>query len=175
MRREDYVSLWLCNLDSIKSLEKYMDIRYTRDGDMIPSKFAKIFKIDRYDDDFREAKYFEESHNQIDKLLENFSYDHVLLKFFKKLVGEQLDTSYNTVILLYNFEYDGKINEVVNSNEEFKFMGSTKYRNLYVQINVRSLRFDEYFNNIINKTAIRLNFNGCIFFKEGYIMMLIMN
>ncbi|MFC3926744.1 immunity 22 family protein [Clostridium punense] len=108
-----------------------MDIRYTRDGDMIPSKFARIFGIDRYDDDFREAKYFKEPLNNINKILENFSYDHILIKYFKGVVGDNLTQNYNTIILLYNFDYDGEIREYSNGNEMISFIGKTKYKNLY--------------------------------------------
>lgn len=132
MRKDDYVSLWLGNLESQKSLEKYLDIKYTIDGDMIPSKLATIFSIDRYDDDFREAKYFDKTLNNISNILENFSYDYVLIKYFKSLVGENLTKSYNTIILLYNFDYDGDVYEYSNGNETISFIGKTKYRNLYI-------------------------------------------
>lgn len=132
MRKDDYVSLWLGNLDSPKSLEKYLKIKYTRDGDMIPSKFAKTFGIDRYDDDFREAKYFEEFQSEISEIFENFSYDHIIIKYFKNLVGDKLDKNYNTVILLYNFEYEGEINDYCEGNEFITFIGKTKYRNIYI-------------------------------------------
>lgn len=128
MQEKNYVSLWLGTSKSKKSLDKYIKIKYTRDGDFVPSIFARDFKIERYDDDFREAKFYDEKSNNIHELLDGFSYSDVVVEYFKNEIGEELAVPYNSVILLYNFNYDGMVEEIKNGTEYFKFIGVTKYR-----------------------------------------------
>lgn len=130
MQKENSVSLWLGNIKLSKDLNKYLKVKYSVDGDLIPSDFAKDFKIRRYDDDFREAEFYEEPSNNIYELLEGFSYDNVIIDYFKSILKETLSESYNTVILLYNFEYDSSVIEINNSSGYFKYIGSTKYRGI---------------------------------------------
>lgn len=128
MQRENFVSLWLGNMKSMRIMEKYLKIKYSQDGDFIPSEFAEDFNIRRYDDDFREAEFYEKPSKNIYVLLEGFSYDKLIIEYLKGLFGEDLDKEYNTVILLYNFEYDDLIPEVNNKMGYFKFIGSTQYK-----------------------------------------------
>lgn len=128
MQKENCVSIWLGNIKSLKSLDSYLKIKYSKDGDFIPSEFAKDFNIRRYDDDFREAEFYEVPSNIIDELFEGFSYDNIISQYLKGLFGESLNKDFNTVILLYNFGYDGKVKEVNNKAGYFKFTGSTQYK-----------------------------------------------
>jgi hypothetical protein len=128
MRKDNFVSLWLGRTKSSKTLDKYLKVKYSDDGDFVPSVFAKKFQIERYEEGFREAEFYEQGSNNIYELLEGFSYDNVLIEYFKNILGENVDATYNTVILLYNFEYNGSINEYRSRTEYFKFIGSTRYR-----------------------------------------------
>ncbi len=70
MQKEGKVSLWLGNFNNEKTFREFMEIKYTDDGDSIPSKFKKQFKIDYYDIDFSEIDYMEEKSNDLEVLLE---------------------------------------------------------------------------------------------------------
>lgn len=130
MQKENYVSLWLGKIKSKKEMNKYLRIKYTRDGDFIPSKFAKDFMISRYDDDFREAEVLDDLSSNAYELLDGFSYDESIIPYFKNIIEKDLSDSYNTVILLYNFEYDDSVLEVNNEIGYIKFIGKTKYCNI---------------------------------------------
>ena len=128
MQRANFVSLWFGNLKSRRAMEKYLKIKDSKDGDFIPSEFAKDFNIKGYNDNCREAEFLETPTKNIDRLLKSFSYDKVMIEYLKGLSGENLDQEYNTTILLFNFNYDGTIPEVHHPKGFFKFMGSTQYR-----------------------------------------------
>ncbi|WP_017151783.1 immunity 22 family protein [Bacillus bingmayongensis] len=51
MEKEGIVLLWLGNMESEDFLEDYFRIKYTDDGDSIPSLFIKDFHICMYDID----------------------------------------------------------------------------------------------------------------------------
>ncbi len=127
MEKEGFVSLWLGNVKTDAELERLLAITYSDDGDFVPSEFARHFEIVRYDDDVREAEFYEESSNDLGSLLEGFSYDDKIIpEFLSLLQNEPLD-EFNTVILLYNFKYTGKIDEVTIESNHLKFIGSVEY------------------------------------------------
>ena len=41
---------------------------------------------------------------------------------------DEMDDKFNSVILIYNLDYDGNVKEVENQYGYFKFIGSFKYR-----------------------------------------------
>lgn len=76
---ENDVSLWLGNFSSEDDLEEYMDVKYTKDGDSVPSQFEKDFKLGYYDRDLIEKDWIEVAENNIHDLLIDFSYDNQLI------------------------------------------------------------------------------------------------
>ncbi|MDR0139281.1 immunity 22 family protein [Metabacillus idriensis] len=127
MQKEGFVSLWLGNINSSKELEDLLKISYTEDGDFVPSKFAHSFDIERYDDATREAEFYDDADNTLRGLLEDFSYDDIIIPKFSLVCGENLNSHYNLVILLYNFKYEGVKQKTNVGTSNLEFIGSVEY------------------------------------------------
>ncbi|MBH8606983.1 immunity 22 family protein [Thermoactinomyces sp. CICC 10521] len=109
MEKEGYVSLFIGNLSSFEELENYVMQSYTEDGNLVNSEFGKDFNIEYYDDDFREVEFHNEPSRDLRVILKSFSYDEKIIPEFIGICGEHLDQEANSVILLYNFDYDGNV------------------------------------------------------------------
>lgn len=123
MQKEGKVSLWLGNFSDEESFREFMEIKYTNDGDSIQSEFKKQFKIEYYDIDFSEVDYTEEQSNDLKVLLEGFSNDYEIIPKFKEKYSGNM---YNSIVLLYDFEYDNNIN-YKNRNNILEFIGCIDY------------------------------------------------
>ncbi|MEK8215209.1 immunity 22 family protein [Paenibacillus sp. FSL L8-0463] len=128
MEKEGAVSLWVGNVQSSEELDRLLTVSYTDEGDFIPSIFAKHFGIRRYDDAVREAEYYEEASNNLNQLLEGFSYDDEIVLKFTALVQEGLTDNFNAVVLLYNFKYTEELLEVTIQSNYFRFLGAVEYQ-----------------------------------------------
>ncbi|TCW39409.1 immunity protein 22 of polymorphic toxin system [Laceyella sacchari] len=124
MEKKGFVSLFIGNSNSYEELQKYVLVSYTEDGDSIPSKFEKDFGIEYYNEDFREVEFYSQSSNDLRFLLEGFSYSEEIVPEFINICGERLDQEVNSVILLYDFQYDGKVDKA----NQFKFLGTVQYK-----------------------------------------------
>lgn len=123
MQKEGKVSLWLGNFSDEESFREFMEIKYTNDGDSIQSEFKKQFKIEYYDIDFSEVDYTEEQSNDLKVLLEGFSNDYEIIPKFKEKYSGNM---YNSIVLLYDFEYDNNI-DYKNGNNILEFIGCVDY------------------------------------------------
>ncbi|WP_379151057.1 immunity 22 family protein [Paenibacillus sp. sgz5001063] len=129
MELEGFVSLWVGNVQSSEELDRLLTVSYSDEGDFIPSIFAKHFEVRRYDDAVREAEYYEEVSNDLNQLLEGFSYDdEIIPKFNTLLVHEKLPKDINAVILLYNFKYTGEIVEATIQSNYLRYLGTVEYQ-----------------------------------------------
>lgn len=130
MEKQGYVSLWVGNCKSNKDLDNYVEILYTEDGDCIPSQFLNDFKIDmiEFNEDFIEVDCGESTKTELKEILEDFSYDNVIIPRFCDLNGTSVTQEINSVILLYNFKYCEAIKEVNNEKIEFKYLGTVQYK-----------------------------------------------
>lgn len=124
MQKEGRVSLWLGNFNNEKTFREFMEIKYTDDGDSIPSKFKKQFKIDYYDIDFSEIDYMEKKSNDLEVLLEGFSNDYEIIP---KLNEKYNGGIYNSIVLLYDFEYDFNEENYKDDNNTLDFIGCVGY------------------------------------------------
>ena len=124
MQKEGKVSLWLGNFNNEKTFREFMEIKYTDDGDSIPSKFKKQFKIDYYDIDFSEIDYMQEKSNDLEVLLEGFSNDYEIIPKLKENYDGNM---YNSIVLLYDFEYDSNKINYKNENNILDFIGCVDY------------------------------------------------
>jgi hypothetical protein len=124
MEKEGVVSLFIGNSNSYEELQNYICVRYTEDGDAIPSEFEKDFNIDYYNEDFREVEFYDESSDDLRVNLEGFSYDEEIIPKFIEICGERLNQEVNSVILLYDFQYHGH----VNGTNQFRFLGTVQYK-----------------------------------------------
>ncbi len=125
---EGFVSFWLGYLKSEELLEELMQEDYSDDGDKIFSDFSKFFKTGRYDEDFREARYFQNGINSIAEALDSFSYSGEFISDLIDKVNNEIVENYNVIILLYNFKYTGEIKEIPDEKYGFlKYIGFTRY------------------------------------------------
>nr|WP_314370931.1 immunity 22 family protein [uncultured Acinetobacter sp.] len=122
MHKDNYVSIWIGNLDSIHALNSYVLNRYSLDGEYEGSIFSNTFNIDFIDDDFVEKDFFN-LNDDLNIILEGFSYDERILKEIK-LKGLKLPFPINSIILVYNylFEMQGK------RTEQVEFLCTVPYR-----------------------------------------------
>lgn len=124
MQKQGKVSLWLGNFSDEESFREFVEIKYTDDGDSIPSKFKEQFKIEYYDIDFSEVDYMEEQSNNLEVLLEGFSNDYEIIPKLKEKYDEHM---YNSIVLLYDFEYDANKINYKNENNILDFIGCVDY------------------------------------------------
>ncbi|MED1114202.1 immunity 22 family protein [Bacillus paramycoides] len=117
------VSIWLGNMKTQDQLDAYMDVTYDEEGDSIPAKFFVDFNIDMIDvdDDFIEKEVLEETSDDISVLLAGCSYDDEIL--FRIKEGVKLGKPYNSIVLIYNFQYDNSVSDF----EDFDFLTATSY------------------------------------------------
>ena len=122
MHQDNYVSIWIGNLDSSHTLDSYVLNRYSLDGEYEGSIFSNEFNIDFIDDDFVEKDFFNLT-DDLDTVLKGFSYDERILKEIK-LKNLNLPFPINSIILVYNclFEMQSK------SSEQVKFLCAVPYR-----------------------------------------------
>lgn len=115
------------NFNSFEEVEKYTEILYNEDGDSIPSVFEREFKLGYYDRDLIEKDWISEAEDDIKGLLVDFSYDNQLIKQF---IDNRLNCKYNTIILIYNYNYnkeDKRVNSVNKNAYKLDFIGTAEY------------------------------------------------
>ncbi|MBC1425615.1 immunity 22 family protein [Listeria seeligeri] len=116
MEKKGIVSLWLGNFQNIQELEEFVNLSYDDDGESVPSRFFLEFNIDIDDieEDFIEKAVLENTSNDIAALLKGCSYEEVIIP--RILDKCNIKLTYNTIILIYDFEYNGSI-QVSNDTE----------------------------------------------------------
>ena len=123
------VSLWFGNGTSEMVLRKYVEIKYDNEGNRIPSRFMTDFQIDfiEYNQDLLEYTYSEHVTSSLSELLQNASYSESIISELIDFYGESLEEQYNTVIRLYDFEYEELVEEAKLDGRSLKYMGSVIY------------------------------------------------
>ncbi|YCA45500.1 immunity 22 family protein [Bacillus sp. JZ8] len=128
MKFNRMVSVWFGVSESFQTLEEYVDIKYTEDGDAIDSKFGTNFEFGYYDEDNIEICFYKDPKNNIEDLLSDFSYSELVIPRIKELIkGKELSHGINSVIVLYNFKYSKVKSEDKSKNIEMKFVGTVSY------------------------------------------------
>lgn len=129
MRHEGFVTMWLGECDSAMTLEAYVRLNYSDDGQLVPSQLMRDFDIPSYDENFREAEFLEEPSRRIRSLLHGFSYDQRIVANFEAICGEAVDFDVNAVVLLYNYYLANPNRAVAGSGVvRLRYMGVTKYK-----------------------------------------------
>ncbi len=125
--KETFVSLWLGNSESEEELENYTEFDYSCD-DVTTSALIQDFDIDadEIDEDSFESVYLPESSGIISVLLRGCSYEEAVVKEFQRKIGDKLHSVYNSVILVYDYQYDRKIPASAGEKNQFQFMGCVK-------------------------------------------------
>ena len=127
MQKNDFVSLWLVNVDDEHKLRKIIEFSYDEDGDSIPSVFCDLFMLEFYDEDFCDIGYVGRK-DCITELLNGFSYDYSIIPKFEKIIqaNNVCVGDFNSAILLYNFKYTNDIVHKTHDNCGFQFVGNVK-------------------------------------------------
>lgn len=125
MYKKGKVSLWLGNFKDEDSLQEFLENNYTDDGDSIASRFEEEFDIDYYDEDFLEMGYTEEQSNDLYQLLNGFSGDYKIIPEFIKIYNGM---SYNSIVLLYDFEYDGSKKKYIGFDNQLDYISCVEYK-----------------------------------------------
>ncbi|WP_243523049.1 immunity 22 family protein [Bacillus pseudomycoides] len=130
MEKEGVVSLWLGNMESQDFLEDYFSIKYTDDGDSIASSFIKDFQICMYDidEDFIEKEFYLKRSDHLETLLAGCSYEEVVIPQMKRFTSNILEMKYNTIIMIYNYEYSGEITNINENLYAMRYIGAVSYK-----------------------------------------------
>lgn len=112
MEKQGVVSIWLGTFASTQLLDEYTFISYDEEDD-IKAPFFQDFRIDLLDvdDDFMEKEKIEKPSSSLSELLEGVSYDDIIVP---QLTSTHLKRFYNTIILLYNYDYKERLRSVGN-------------------------------------------------------------
>ncbi len=105
MIKENKVSLWLGFYENADDFKNYIKVSYDEDGNYIPSDFQKNYAIKRYDLDAIESDWISERCSDVESLLTGFSGDYEIIPQFRKMLEHKNIENYNSIVLLYNFEY----------------------------------------------------------------------
>ena len=123
LKMKQKVSLWLGNFASQEEFQEYFKISYKEDGDSVSSEFEIDFHLSYYDRDLVEKDWVDVPENNIDVLLEGFSYDEEIIMQFPKI-----SSTYNTIVLIYDFDYSKEELKVSNNGSgTLEFIGIAEY------------------------------------------------
>lgn len=127
MEKEGIVSIWIGISDSIKIFQEYLQVYYSEEIDFINSRFEKDFNIQCFDEDLREINYLEEPSKSFSFILSKHSYCESIISNYIHKFDDELDRKYNSIILLYDFDYLGSNKEIIHDNMIIKFLGTIDY------------------------------------------------
>ncbi|MBP3296181.1 MAG: immunity 22 family protein [Lachnospiraceae bacterium] len=119
MIKENKVSLWLGYFKTQEEFSDYLNISYDEDGNLRESQFQKDFSTGKYDLDGIETAWGTESCTDVQMLLEGFSGDEEIIPQFEKLIVKEELKKYNSIVLLYNYEYSG-----IEEKNGLRFIGT---------------------------------------------------
>lgn len=123
LKMKQKVSLWLGNFASQEEFQEYFKITYKEDGNSVSSEFETDVHLSYYDRDLVEKDWVDVSENNIDVLLEGFSYDEEIIMKFPKI-----SSTYNTIVLIYDFDYSKEGLKVSNNGSgTLEFIGIAEY------------------------------------------------
>ncbi len=105
MIKENKVSLWLGFYENADEFKNYLKVSYDDNGNYIPSKFQESYAIKKYDLDAMECDWLSKQCSDVESLLTGFSGDYEIISQFKKMLEHKNIENYNSIVLLYNFEY----------------------------------------------------------------------
>ena len=133
--KDGYLALWLGNTLSKESLLRYLEIDYGEDNEddldiddiyAVDFEMGRDFNIMWYDED--KLEFSHKGNMESWDLLEGHSFIESILPCLKKDYQDVMNGTYNSVIILYDFQYDGHIKEVKNDQYGFfKYIGSFEY------------------------------------------------
>ncbi|MFP9130289.1 immunity 22 family protein [Niallia sp. BSM11] len=129
MENPGVMSLWIGNFKTKNNLKEYIEIKFDEVGDRIQSEFMNDFGMDftSYNQDLLEISFRAVSTASLTTLLSGSSYESVILLQFVEHYGEVFSETYDSVIKLYDFEYEGNIEKVKFKDGNLTYLGSVYY------------------------------------------------
>lgn len=128
MSNKKTVSIWTANADWQQStLREIVTPAYSDDGESLGSEFSNAFSLGFIDDDFIEADIVEPTKN-LEKAIEDFSYDSDIIAEIKKKNLSTSPEKINTVITIYDCAYKGKTTAYILRGIEFTYRGQFEYK-----------------------------------------------
>lgn len=122
-----YVSIWVAHTnwdDSI--LREVLSPSYSEDGDFLGSEFTNTFTLGYIDDDKIEAETIEPTTSFADAI-DGFSYDTDILNDMKIKKNLSNDTPIDTIVLIYDYEFNGSSNVKAIRDKYFLYIGKFEY------------------------------------------------
>ncbi len=113
MDKENVVSIWIGNFKSENEFAEFVKEQYDDEGDLLPSTFMKMFRIDYIDSDSQEI-LFQENLSKEDLLQASYA---------ETFINKMGNISGNSIVLLYDFCYTGQVKEA----ENLYFIGTFDY------------------------------------------------
>ncbi len=127
MKNEKFVSLWVGNTKSEEELKNYVKLVYTDNGECLSSSFAREFRVnlDEIDEDYIECAHYTQQSDMISILLKGCSYEDEVVRKFNAKFGNNLNSMYNSVILIYDYKHI-KTTRLFLKRMRFKYIGFVK-------------------------------------------------
>ncbi len=135
MYEEGYLSVWVGTAESDQSLEEYVQLTYSDDGDLIPSQLLRDFDLtdddgdfDEYDEGCREIAFYEKGSETLESCLREFSYSEQFVEKVMESVGNDAAAETNAVVILFN--YRAKLNgkrEAASRGVHLRFIDTMQY------------------------------------------------
>ncbi|WP_256667858.1 MULTISPECIES: immunity 22 family protein [unclassified Pseudomonas] len=128
MSNKKTVSIWTANADWQQStLREIVTPAYSDDGESLGSEFSNAFSLGFIDDDFIETDIVKPTKN-LEKAIEDFSYDSDIIAEIKKKNLSISPEKTNTIIAIYNCAYKGKTTASILRGIEFTYRGQFEYQ-----------------------------------------------
>jgi hypothetical protein len=103
------VSIWVGHAPSWELLDEALTFTFTEDGEAIPCPFGEAYGIDWFDEDFREASVNDSPTLSVRDLLARHTSGTQIAETLDSLGKGTLRLESNAIVLLYDFEYSGKV------------------------------------------------------------------
>lgn len=126
MEVDGMVSLWVGSAISRGAFDEALLASFSPDGDFLGSPFSRGFGIDYYEDSLREAVYYPRPPGTFEGLLAGSSYSSKTVPRFRQSTAG-LAPGANCVVLLYNYEYEGRRVDWRSDGVSLTFLGAVAY------------------------------------------------
>lgn len=124
-KAENIVSVWVGKFSTEEDFFEFIDFKYDSDGNS-SNLFCKEAGFSWFDHDLQEAVFINQEQN-LSTALQESSWIGSFEKELTAVLARFPKTYYNSILLLYDFQYKPEIARPDN-NSRLKFIGSFKYK-----------------------------------------------
>jgi hypothetical protein len=128
MNEEGFASLWMGTGPSMEALLEYVALKYNEDCEIVPSQFMIDFRLDPWDENFREVAFREERWTTVASALEGCSWDDQVIPQFEKQIGKTLAFPVNALILLFDYNHQRETKNASTDGTSMRYMGVATYK-----------------------------------------------